>query len=240
VEALTVGRVARRTGLSVRTLHHYDTIGLLKPSRRSDGGYRLYTVRDLMRLQQVVLLRSLGLPLDDIARSLERGGQTLLGTIELHARRLQARIERERALCRRLEETARRLRRRRPPTLDEIVNTIEVVTLTDKYFTPEQQDWIKRRAEEVGPERIKRVEEVEWPTLIAEVRAEMDKGTPPSAPHVKALAARWTALVEEFTKGNLGIARAVATVYKEEPAMRRKTGIDAAMMEYISRAGALK
>ena len=110
--------------------------------------------------------------------------------------------------------------------------------MTEKYFTPEQRDWIKRRAEEVGPERIRQVEQVEWPTLIAEVRAEMDKGTPPGAPHVRALAARWTALVEEFTTGNLAISKAVATLYKHEPSMRAKTGIDGAMMEYINQAKA--
>jgi DNA-binding transcriptional MerR regulator len=240
VETLTVGTVAKRTGLSVRTLHHYDAIGLLTPARRTEAGYRLYSVRDLMRLQQVVLLRSLGLPLDDIAESLARGGQTLLRTIEEHTRRLHRRIEREQALCRRLEATALRLRRREMPTIDEILQIIVEVAVSEKYFTPEQRDWIKRRAEEVGPERIKQVEQVEWPTLIAEVRAEMDKGTPPDAPHVRALAERWTGLVEEFTNGNLGIARAVATVYKNEPSMRQKTGIDGAMMEYVSRAGALK
>jgi hypothetical protein len=55
-EALTVGEVAKRTGLSVRTLHHYDALGLLEPSGRTDAGYRLYTVKDLMKLQQIVLL----------------------------------------------------------------------------------------------------------------------------------------------------------------------------------------
>jgi DNA-binding transcriptional MerR regulator len=232
VETLTVGTVAKRTGLSVRTLHHYDAIGLLTPARRTEAGYRLYSVRDLMRLQQVVLLRSLGLPLDDIAESLARGGQTLLRTIEEHTRQLHRRIEREQALCRRLEATM--------PTVDDILQIIVEVAVSEKYFTPEQREWLQRRAEQVGPERIKQVEQVEWPTLIAEVRAEMDKGTPPDAAHVRALAARWTALVEEFTNGNLGIARAVATVYKNEPSMRQKTGIDGAMMEYMSRAGALK
>src|SRR5262249_48234464 len=132
--SLTVGSVARRTGLSVRTLHHYHSIGLLKPSRRTGAGYRLYSTRDLMRLEQVVLLRSLGLPLEDIAVSLARGGQTLLDTIQLHLDRLKARIERERAICRKLEETARRLQRRETPTVDDIVRTIQGVIMSENYF----------------------------------------------------------------------------------------------------------
>jgi len=236
---VTVGEVAKRTGLSVRTLHHYHAIGLLKPSRRSDAGYRLYSVGDLMRLEQIVLLRSVGLSLDEIRRSLSRGGPTLLVTIEQHIRRLQQRIDHQRRLCLRLEETAVRLRRRQVPTVEEIVQTIEGVTMSEKYFTPEQREWMTQRRDVVGEARIKEVE-AEWPKLIAEVRAEMEKGTPASDPKVRALAARWTGLVEEFTNGNLGIAKSVATMYKNEPAVRQKTGIDSAMMEYISRAGAFE
>ena len=109
--------------------------------------------------------------------------------------------------------------------------------MSEKYFTPEQMDWMKERRAVVGEARIKEVE-AEWPRLIAEVREELAKGTPPDDPRVKGLAARWEGLVLEFTNGNLGISRSVATMYKEEPAVRQRTGIDSAMMEYISRATA--
>jgi MerR family transcriptional regulator, thiopeptide resistance regulator len=63
----TVGQVAERSGVTVRTLHHYDEIGLLRPSRRSASGYRLYTDEDLVRLQHVVVYRRLGFPLEEVA-----------------------------------------------------------------------------------------------------------------------------------------------------------------------------
>lgn len=62
----TVGQVAKLAHVSVRTLHHYDEIGLLEPSARSDAGYRLYTLEDLERLQQVLFYKELGFELDDI------------------------------------------------------------------------------------------------------------------------------------------------------------------------------
>src|SRR5258708_39401645 len=68
--AYTVGEVARMAGVSVRTLHHYDEIGLVQPSSRTDAGYRLYTPRDLERLQQVLFHRELGFALEEIARML--------------------------------------------------------------------------------------------------------------------------------------------------------------------------
>lgn len=66
--ALTIGEVARVAGISVRTLHHYDRIGLLAPSARTDAGYRMYGDDDLARLQQILFFRELGFALEDIRR----------------------------------------------------------------------------------------------------------------------------------------------------------------------------
>ncbi len=67
VQMLTVGQVAAEFGVTVRTLHHYDEVGLLEPSERSHAGYRLYTDDDLTRLRQIVAYRRLGLSLDEVA-----------------------------------------------------------------------------------------------------------------------------------------------------------------------------
>jgi DNA-binding transcriptional MerR regulator len=67
----TVGEVARMSDLTVRTLHHYDEIGLLVPSERSETGYRLYTRDDLERLQEILVHRALGFPLDEVRRLLD-------------------------------------------------------------------------------------------------------------------------------------------------------------------------
>jgi MerR family transcriptional regulator, thiopeptide resistance regulator len=70
----TVGQVADLAGVTIRTLHHYDHIGLLTPSGRSDSGYRRYEHADLERLQQVLLYRELGFPLEEIATILDDPG----------------------------------------------------------------------------------------------------------------------------------------------------------------------
>src|SRR5690242_17932075 len=63
---------AIRAGVTVRALHHYDRLGLLKPSRRSRAGYRLYSDTDLIRLEQIVVLKSIGLPLKELGQLLGR------------------------------------------------------------------------------------------------------------------------------------------------------------------------
>src|ERR1700752_3439183 len=88
-EALQVGELARRTGLTVRALHHYDEIGLLKPSLHTEAGYRLYTATDVPRLQQVLSLRSLGFSREEVRDCLTRPDFAPLPVIRRHVERLR-------------------------------------------------------------------------------------------------------------------------------------------------------
>src|SRR5438552_6681758 len=105
-EGLKVGELARRTGLTVRTLHHYDEIGLPKPSLHTEAGHRLYTAGDVARLQQVLSLRQLGFSLEEVGACLDRPGFSPLEVVRLQAARLREQIEMQRGLCERLEALA--------------------------------------------------------------------------------------------------------------------------------------
>ena len=72
--AYTVSQLARIAEVSVRTLHHYDQIGLLKPSHRTGAGYRVYREQDLLRLQQILFFRELDVPLDQVRDILDDPG----------------------------------------------------------------------------------------------------------------------------------------------------------------------
>src|SRR5205085_6040000 len=98
-EALKVGELARRTGLTVRTLHHYDDIGLLRPSLHTEAGHRLYTAADVARLQQVLSLRQLGFTLEEVGTCLDGPGFSPAELIRLHVARLREQIELQRGLC---------------------------------------------------------------------------------------------------------------------------------------------
>jgi DNA-binding transcriptional MerR regulator len=230
-----VGALARQTGLTVRTLHHYDEIGLLSPSHRTGAGHRLYTAEDLGRLLQILSLRQLGLSLEDIRESLARPESSLQRVLGLHIAQLRERIDLQQRLCRRLETVAERLRAAEEVSVDEFIQTLEAITMFEKHFTPEQMQEIHQRGEQLGPERIREVE-AEWPRLIAQVRSEMEKGTDPASEPVRQLARRWSELLREFTGGNPGIQKGLNTMYAEEPEVRSRTGIDPALMEYVGKA----
>ncbi len=231
-----VGELARRTGLSVRTLHWYDEIGLLTPSCHSDARHRLYTAADVARLQQIVSLRQLGFTLEEVRVCLDGVDFSPVGLIETHLARLREQMEGQRRLCERLESIAARLRVAETVSAEELLQTIEEMTMFDKYYTPEQQQWLKERRNQVGDERIRQVE-AEWPQLMAQVRAEMDKGSDPASAAVQALARRWMALVHEFTGGNPGIEKSLQSMYQQEQTV---AGMDVAamrpMMAYIDKA----
>ncbi|HEX6750311.1 MAG TPA: MerR family transcriptional regulator [Longimicrobium sp.] len=231
-----VGELAGATGLTVRTLHHYDEIGLLRPSRRTPSGHRLYGDGDVARLQQVTSLRELGFPLEEIRALLDRRGISPREVVGLHLERLREQIELQRALCERLERIAAQLDRAETVSADELIRTIEATTMYDNYFTPEQREELKARAAELGDDRIHAVEG-EWERLMAEVRAEMDRGTDPSEPRVQALAARWMELVRGFTGGNPEIHGSLNRMWQQETTIH---GIDTApvreMMAYVQRA----
>ena len=92
--------VARIAGVSVRTLHHYDAIGLLAPQLRTAAGYRVYTDADLLRLQQILIGRELGLSLEEIRRSLDDPGFDRMAALFDQRERLRERVQQAEAMIR--------------------------------------------------------------------------------------------------------------------------------------------
>jgi DNA-binding transcriptional MerR regulator len=101
----TVKQLARLSGVSVRTLHHYDEIGLLKPAFLGENRYRYYGREELLRLQDILFHRELGVPLQDIALLLDGTGRDRLTILREHRARLAARVARSRQLLRTIDRT---------------------------------------------------------------------------------------------------------------------------------------
>ncbi len=235
-----IGELAHRTGLSVRMLRHYDEIGLCRPTKRSAAGYRLYSEADLHRLQQVVSLRQLGLSLEEVRICLDGRQLSAEQVIELQLERLNAMIARQQKLRSRLVAILERLRMSENISPDDLIQLIEETTMFEKYYTPEQLDELRQRADDLGPEGMQKAQE-DWTTLIEEVRIEMEKGTDPAEERVLELARRWNGLIAAFTGGNPEIRNSLDRLWEEqrnELSSRHGPGLDPRMMEYIGQARA--
>jgi MerR family transcriptional regulator, thiopeptide resistance regulator len=229
-----IGELARATGLTVRTLHHYDEIGLLVPSERTQAGYRLYGEQDVRRLYEIRALRDLGIPLGEIPDALD-------GDVRDTIARHLARVERELEQTRRLRSLLRRiLDAETEASSHDYMEAIEAMTMFEKYYTPEQLDKIEERRKQFSDEEHDRFHR-DWEELIAAARAEQEKGTDPSDPRMQEIATRWRELIDMFTGGDEAILGGLKTMYDEEGPERASRGaIDAELMQYVGQAIALQ
>ncbi len=237
---LRIGELARRTGVTVRTLHHYHDIGLLAPATRSGSGHRLYGEDQVRRLQQIVSLRDLGLSLGEIRTSLADQECSLAIVLQQHVDRLQTQIEHQRALCLRLSHLLTRLGKHGAISADELIETIEETVMYSKYYSEEQQAELERRRVEVGGERIEQVQN-EWKELFAQLDAEWKRGTDPADEAAQVLARKAQSLIDEFTNRDPAMEQSLGNVYQGEGGgskvmAQQGWSIDPGVFEYMNKA----
>jgi MerR family transcriptional regulator, thiopeptide resistance regulator len=220
---MKVGTVAEAAGLTVRTLHHWDSIGLLSPSERSPAGHREYTEDDLVRLYQVVALRNLGLGLESIAVCLDAGVDPArlirdhLAQVEVAA----AELERLRTRLRRLVEG---LDAGRVPDTPALLDAVRATTpppesarLLARHLDPDQVAVLQARTEALGP-LAHYLLEVEWPELYRRAERHRAAGTAPGGPQVQRLVARIDQLGARFSGGDGKISAGVRAAWRDDPA----------------------
>lgn len=240
-----VGELAARTGLTVRTLHHYDAIGLLSPSSRTEAshqsGHRLYTDADVARLQQVQSLKMLGFALEQIREYLTRSDYDPRRVVRLHLERIREQAGELKRLAERLTALVDALDQAKAVSADEFLITISEMTMIEKYYTPEQLEQLKKRREEGGPEMEEAIRNAPrmWADLHADQEALMDAGVDPTDPRAQALAHRWFALISGFTGGDPGIFQSLQKMYQTEDTIH---GMDVMAMrpgmEWMGKAAA--
>jgi DNA-binding transcriptional MerR regulator len=219
-----IGEVAAATGLTVRTLHHYDEIGLLAPSARSEAGYRLYGDDDVRRLYRIVAFRRLGLALDEIGALLDGEGSDPRAVIHAQLERLDAEMALRSRLRARLNRLLEALEGANGAAgADLFLDAIEGMTMAEKYYTPEQLAQLEERRTALGSEGMREAED-DWAALIAEAETERARGTAPTDPAALALAERWASLIARFTGGDMGIHASLNTMYETEGAERASRG----------------
>jgi MerR family transcriptional regulator, thiopeptide resistance regulator len=230
-----IGELASATGLTVRTLHHYDEIGLLKPSERTESGHRQYHASDVRRLYVIKVLRNLGLPLQEIADALESNGTDPRETVRRHLARVDEQLRLQSQLREQLTQLLDALDTDHEPSTNSFIQVMEVMSMVEQYYTPEQLAQLEERRRQLGDEAIERSQQ-EWADLIAAVETEYKRGTDPSDPRVQALAAKWESLIEQFTGGDPGIRQSLQRMYETEGAPKASRGmVNQEVMEYAHR-----
>jgi DNA-binding transcriptional MerR regulator len=233
---MRIGELADATGMTVRALRHYDEVGLLTPSERSESGYRLYSHADVQRLFRIRALRRLGLGLDEVRSALDGDRGDLHDVVAGQLERVERDLELQAQLRTRLKQVLAELNAGGEPSSEQLLDTIEVMTMTDSYYTPEQRAQLDDRAHELGPDGMERAQR-DWAELIAAADEERRAGTDPSDPRVQDLARRWQSLIEQFTGGDPAIRASLERMYREQGPQKASRGmVDPELMAYMSRA----
>jgi DNA-binding transcriptional MerR regulator len=233
---------ATLAGVTVRALHHYDRMGLLRPKQRSQAGYRLYTDRDFARLEQIVVLKFLGMPLKQIRRLLEPDAN-LFAVLQrqldvLFGKRLQLdrairAIRNARKACESKQEPDWKL-------FQLIVQEIEMQNTIDwkrKYFSVEAQAKVAARRLQFSPEQQEKWTK-DWRKLTAEIQESLHQD--PTGPKAQALAIRWQALLDDFTGGDPEILKGFKAMWTDQanwPAeIRKASPATAEVQRFIDKA----
>ena len=225
--ALKVTAVARRTGVSVRTLHYYEEIGLLKPSGRTRSGHRLYTPSDIQRLQQIRSLQQLGLSLSAVADCLSDGSVDARQVVADHLAKIEAQRRDLERLSVQLRKLARQLEGGSPDdaqTTETLLSALELITMYEKYFTPAQQKRLEAHAQS-GDEVVTPV--------IQELEAARQRGLPPRDPEAQRLWQRFQEAVESVSDGDSDMTQRIFKLLHDEKKAREDHGISEELFAYL-------
>jgi DNA-binding transcriptional MerR regulator len=216
----TVKQLSKLGGVTPRTLHHYDEIGLLKPSRVGENGYRYYGEESVLRLQQILFYRELGMPLEDIKKIMGRRDFDVLGALYSHKEALQKQVTRLNRLI---------------ATVDNTIHHLKGTTIMSakglfEGFSEEQQEQYAAEAEKMYDPETVRESNRKWKSYSAakkesilaegnaiytDMIAAMPKGA--GRPEVQAIVERWRKHMDYFWTPNLDQLQAIANGYNDDP-----------------------
>ena len=216
----TVKQLSKLAGVTPRTLHHYDEIGLLKPSRVGENGYRYYGEESLLRLQQILFYRELGIPLEDIKKIMGRRDFDVIGALYSHKEALQNQVTRLNRLIH---------------TVDNTINHLKgnIIMSEKSYFegfSEEEQEKYAAEAEQLYDPETVRESNRKWKTYSAakkesilaegnavyvDMIAAMPKGA--ASPEAQAIVGRWRKHMDYFWTPNLDQLLALANGYNDDP-----------------------
>lgn len=197
----TVKQLAKSAGVTPRTLHFYDEIGLLKPSRIGDNGYRYYDEEATLRLQQILLYRKMELPLEEIKRIMGRRDFDVLAALEEHRLELLKKIDQLEEMKKTVDETILFMKGEKKMTVDELFSG----------FSEEQQAEYEKEAAQMYDPQIVKASNAKWRAMskaeqqrvldeskqvYVDIIAAMPKG--PASPEIQACVERWRKNMDHF------------------------------------------
>ncbi len=224
----TVKQLATLAGVTPRTLHHYDQIGLLKPSHTGENGYRYYGDESVWRLQQILLYRELDLPLDEIKKIMASQSYDVPSALESHREALIKRVGRLERLIKTVDDTIHHLKGNKTMSKKQIFAGFsdeeqeKYAAEAEKMYDPATVRESNRRWKEYGKEKQQQIL-AESGQIYQDLALTMPKGA--ASPEAQACVARWRKNMDYFWTPNLDQLVGLAEMYNSDS--RFKSNFDA-------------
>jgi DNA-binding transcriptional MerR regulator len=220
MDAKTVGAVAALTGVSVRTLHHYDHIGLVVPSVRTPAGYRGYTDADIERLHLVLVYREVGLPLDEIRTLLDDGDADVVAHLQRQHALLSQQADQLNDTIKAVEELMNAHRRGIQLSAEEQVEIFGTTAFSAEYAVEAEQRWGDTDAWTQSQQRTAGFTKEDWirvkaegDALLAALADAKRAGVAAGSERANELAGRHRASIERFYECDDEMQRCLVEMY---------------------------
>lgn len=218
-----IGELASDTGLTIRTLHYYDELGLLKPSQETEGGHRVYTSKDLERLQKILTLKQLGLPLEKIKEAISNKKFSLKDATAHLKTDIQKRKKELEDIELRLAD-ADKIQSANQSSTDSVVQLLSKMNLLDRHLSKEQLEWIKQHDLQFGPEALTELRD-EWVTATEALNDAINNKLPLSDWRTKAVCMRWFGLASALMGGSFDSPYELKKIAESDPKAALELGI---------------
>lgn len=225
--AYTVKMLSQLSGVTIRTLHFYEELGLLKPSYYGSNGYRYYEEKELLQLQQVLFFKELGFSLKQIQKVLRKGDFDQLAALYSHKESINLEIQKLGQLVKTIEKTIQHLKGKKKMKDREFFNGFSLVKPSkgdESYFGAEQV--VLSNLKKVNPEYQTALHRQEINMTANEIYGKvtdcLEKGLEPRAREVQRLIKEHHALTEQFHDASKRVYKALAQLYLEHPAFRKQ------------------
>ena len=232
-----VGELAELTGLSIRTLRYYDQIKLFSPSEYTVSGHRRYAHTDLQKLHKILILKQMGLSLEEIQGLIAyEKNNSILDTIDKQIERIHEDIKIQQQLLSQLQEVKGELVAKENISVEELTSLFKLMKMNrSKYFTDSQLEEMRRYYRQLDMDSLKEAER-EFLLLLTKLRTEKEQGTSPKDKIVQELAKKWKSITYSFSNGNPEIERNAESFYANNPNAAMHYGLDSDLYFYIKEA----
>ncbi|GAA0314079.1 MerR family transcriptional regulator [Oceanobacillus sp. FSL W7-1281] len=232
----STGQLAALTGLSIRTLRYYDQIGLFSPSLYTEAGHRRYTSEDMQMLLQILVLKKMHLPLEEIKEIIQTNNENLFDTLDQQIDRVKAEIAVQEKLLNQLERTRQEAANTKTISFQELTSLFELIRLNrSDYFTNKQLDKMREHYRNTSDKAFKQGEE-RFKELLGELKDKHERGVSPQDKSVQGLAKEWQELLDAFSGGDKNLIESAEKFYAENPQPALHYGLDSALYRYIQAA----